>query len=340
MAPRNALANISFTVDSDSEDEVGAFPTPDSNTENKAPTRKPRSKAATKEKPMPVTKPAAKGRPATRRTSGGSHAATKKQSAGVSKKPGMRGRKPLGEKDNANASDTEEVDEFGDAEEAQPAQDTVKPSKRGRPAKAKKVAQEEEEQSVVEATMPAKKTRKAAEKPTTGAKTAPKGKAAATARSKVSKKIPEPEPELEEDSEVAADSFTIPETQPEPMDIEESIKIDEVPETVPPPPRPVPRRQGRPARPPSVVGQRRAGSVSDTERDPALRRKLGDLTKKLEAMTAKYDNLKEAATSGKESNFDQLKRRTDQVAKGMIAVAHFAENFLTYKQTKTPSLPP
>ena len=317
MAPRNAIANISFTVDSDSEDEVGAFPTPDSNTENKAPTRKPRAKAATKEKAMPATKPTAKGRPATRRASGGSVTAAKKQNAGISKKPGTRGRKPLGEKGNSNASDTEEVDEFGDADEALPAQETVKPIKRGRPAKAKK-AQEEEEQQDVEATVPAKKTHKVAEKPSTGTKAASKGRAAAAAKSRVAKKIPEPEPELEEESEVAPDAFTIPETQPEPMDIEESIEIDEVPETVPPPPRPIPRRQGRPARPPSV-GQRRAGSVSDTERDPALRRKLGDLTKKLEAMTVKYDNLKEAATSGKESNFDQLKRRTDQVAKGKSA---------------------
>jgi len=44
---------------------------------------------------------------------------------------------------------------------------------------------------------------------------------------------------------------------------------------------------------------------------------VGEITKKLEAMTTKYETLKEAATSSKDSNFDQLKRRTDQVAKGM-----------------------
>jgi hypothetical protein len=47
-----------------------------------------------------------------------------------------------------------------------------------------------------------------------------------------------------------------------------------------------------------------------------LRRKVGDLTKKLEAMTSKYETLKDAATSGKESNFEQLRKRTEQVAKG------------------------
>ena len=47
-----------------------------------------------------------------------------------------------------------------------------------------------------------------------------------------------------------------------------------------------------------------------------MRRKIGDLTKKLEAMSAKYENLKEAASAGKESNFDQLKKKTDQTVKG------------------------
>ena len=56
--------------------------------------------------------------------------------------------------------------------------------------------------------------------------------------------------------------------------------------------------------------------MSDTERDPVLRRKIGDLTKKLEVMAAKYETLKDVATSGKESNFEQLRRRTEQVAKG------------------------
>lgn len=327
MAPRNALANISFTVDSDSEDEVGAFPTPDSNTENKAPTRKPRGKAAQKEKPAPVARAAAKGRPATRRTSAGSVAGVKKQAAvGVAKQTGARGRKPLTEKENVNTSDTEEVDEFGDADDIAAIKEPAKPAKRGRPAKAKK-AQEEEEQEVAETTAPAKRTRKIADKPAAAIKAASKAKkTTAAAKGKAAKKAAEPEPE-EEDESAALDAFTIPETQPEPeymdVDIEESIEIDEVPETVPPPPRPIVRQaqqqQGRQGRQASA-GLRRAGSVSDTERDPALRRKVGDLTKKLEAMTAKYDTLKEAATSVKESNFDQLKRRTDQFARDQDAL--------------------
>jgi hypothetical protein len=97
--------------------------------------------------------------------------------------------------------------------------------------------------------------------------------------------------------------------------------VDEIPESMPPPPsRPSARRAQ--AQPNSRVrrqsaGVRRTGSVSDSERDPVMRRKVGDLTRKLDAMTAKYETLKETASSGKESNFEQLKKRTEQIAKGV-----------------------
>jgi hypothetical protein len=164
--------------------------------------------------------------------------------------------------------------------------------------------QEEEE---AQAPAPAKRGRKPAAKEPV-AKEEPKAKTAA--RSKNTKKAvqvgDEPEP------------MTIPETQPDPMDIEDSIEVEEIPESMPPPPRPSARRtQAQPsrARQPSA-GARRAGSASDSERDPVLRRKLGDLTRKLESMTVKYETLKDAASAGKESNFEQLKKRTEQTAKG------------------------
>jgi hypothetical protein len=138
---------------------------------------------------------------------------------------------------------------------------------------------------------------------------------------------------------------TIPETQPEPeadeMDVEDSIEVDEIPESMPPPPRPSARRaqaQASKARQTSA-GPRRAGSASDTERDPALRRKVGDLTRKLEAMALKYETLKDAASAGKESNFDQLKKRTEQVAKGKNDIQSVT-SMLTYVQTKTQSSSP
>jgi hypothetical protein len=316
MAPRSALANISYTVDSDSEDEMArdTFPTPDSNAENNGAARKTRGKPAQAAKATNAAKSTTKAKTAARRASGGSVLGVKKSGSSVAKKTGAKGgRKALAESANAGASDTEEVDEF-DAEDEVAAPEPVKPVKRGRPARAKKA---QEEEKVEEPVAPVKRGRKAAEA-VPASKSAPKAKTAPKAKSTKRTKEPEPEPETEPEPEQ-----TIQETQqdpePDPMDIEESIEVDEIPETMPPPPRPTGRRtqqQPKAARQPSV-GARRAGSVSDTERDPVLRRKLGDLTKKLEAMTTKYENLKEVATSDKGSTFEQLKKQTEQVAKSM-----------------------
>ena len=307
MAPRNALANISFTVDSASEDdlthdELNAMPTPDSNNENKAPARKGRGKAAQQAKAASTTKATAKGRSATRVTD--TKTTTKKA-------PAKPGRKAAAERKNGADSDAEEADELEEddvTEVAEPA----KPAKRGRPPKAKRA--QEEEEPAEEEPAPAKRGRKAVAAKEPVAKKEPKSKA--TAKSRSAKRGAESEAEPED--------FTIPETQAEPeddpMDIEDSVEVEEIPESMPPPPRPSARPSARRTaasrtRQPSD-GARRAGSVSDTERDPAMRRKVGDLTKKLEAMTAKYETLKDVATSGKESNFEQLRKRTEQVAKG------------------------
>jgi hypothetical protein len=316
MAPRSALANISFTVDSASDDditqdELNTLPTPESNAENKAPARKARGKAAQTKAMAPATKATAKGKTATRRVSGSSVLGVKKTNAAVSKKaPAKAGRKALAERNAVNGSDTEEVDEFDEPEVPAP----TKTTKRGRPAKAQKVQDEEMD----EAPAPAKRGRKPAVKET---------KTKATARPKRAEAEDEP--------------VTIPETQPEPdvdpMDIEDSIEVDEIPESMPPPPRPSARRaQAQPNRARQTsAGARRAGSASDSERDPVLRRKVGDLTRKLESMTVKYDTLREAASGGKESNFDQLKKRTEQTAKGMCR-GDDVRSKLTIPQTKTP----
>jgi len=312
MAPRNALANISFTVDSASEDdmtydELNAMPTPDSNTENKAPGRKARGTAAQPTKHAPVSKAIAKGRPATR------VAETKNEDSTTKKAPAKAGRKALVERKIGGDSDAEEADEL-EEDDIREAADIVKPTKRGRPAKAKKV-QETEELIEEEAVLVKRGRRAVAKEPV--AKKETKSKIAA--KSRTSKRGAGPEAGPEE--------FTIPETQaePDPMDVEDSVEIEEIPESMPPPPRPSAQpATRRPAaasrtRQPSATG-RRAGSASDTERDPAMRRKVGDLTKKLEAMTAKYETLKDVATSGKESSFEQLRKRTEQVTKGTMDV--------------------
>ncbi|KAF2019177.1 hypothetical protein BU24DRAFT_439449 [Aaosphaeria arxii CBS 175.79] len=319
-------------LDSASEDEMArddpnAFPTPDSNTENKAPARKPRGRAAQKDKESIATKAAAKPKAAGRRAAA---EGAKKQSVDVAKKTGTRGRKPLVEVQNAQTSDTEEVEEFAEEDEVA-APEPVKPAKRGRPAKAKKV----EEAPAAEIDAPAKKTRKGAESAATSKAVA---KAKTTAKSRTTKRVQEAEMELDEDPSTILETQAEPE--PEAMDIEESIEIEEIPETQPPPPRPIARRAQLKAQAghQTSAGPRRAGSVSDTERDPALRRKVGDLTKKLEAMTTKYDSLKEVATSGKESNFDQLKRRTDQTTKDQDALIKALKQQISEMQSRSADL--
>ncbi|KAF2464479.1 uncharacterized protein BDR25DRAFT_242357 [Lindgomyces ingoldianus] len=125
------------------------------------------------------------------------------------------------------------------------------------------------------------------------------------------------------------------------MDIEESIEVDEIPETLPPPPsRATARRAPQPSanqRQPAAA-HRRAGSASDSERDPALRRKLGDITRKLEAMTTKYESLKEVATSGKDTNFDQLKRKTEQASKDQDAIIKALKQQIAEYQSRTSDM--
>jgi hypothetical protein len=300
------------------------LPTPDSNAENKAPGRKQRGRPARTAEPAPVPKPAAKGRAASRRASGGSILGVTKKNAAVAKKTSAKGgRRALAERET-NVSDTEEVDEF-EGEDEMAVEEPVKPARRGRPTKAKK-AQAEEDEDMAEVAAPPKRGRKAAE-PVPEAKVATKSRGA--------KRAAELEPE-------PAPRTTIPETQPdpEPMDVEESIeKIEEeeIPETMPPPPRPSARRAQRlPQAPRQTSTARRAGSMSDTERDPALRRKVGDLTKKLEAMTTKYENLKEVATSQRESNFEKLQRQTEQASKRTYPLRVALSSWLTPLQSKTP----
>lgn len=311
MAPRGAAANLSFTVDSASEDEsrdeLNAFPTPDSNIENKAPAGKPRGKAAQMAKTAAATKNTTKAKTSARHASGDKVLGVKKQGAVVAKKPG---RKALKERHPANGSDTEEVDEFdGEEEVAQPVEQAK--TRRGRPPKV--TTQEEEKPAKTAAT---RKTRKAVDEEPPPKKDT---KAKAATKQKATRRKPEPEAE----TDTMAIPVTQPEPEPDPMDVEQSIEIDEIRETQPPPPQPPARtvqQRSRVAQQTSAA-PRRAGSVSDTERDPALRRKVGDLTKKLEAMTTKYETLKEVASSAKESNFDQLKKRTEQTAKGMLLIS-------------------
>lgn len=140
----------------------------------------------------------------------------------------------------------------------------------------------------------------------------------------------------------------IPETQQDAEDIEQSI--EEIPETMnvaqaPTPPQvqrfvqrprstsvqPAPGLQPRAsarsvsAQPTYPQPRQRSGSASGTERerrggDPELRRKFNDLSTKYDNLNLKYQNLQEIGSSSADSNFEKLKRASDQKAKDADAL--------------------
>jgi len=336
MPPRAKAPKISEMLDSASEDEfqrstLDDLATPDSAIENRPPpARGGRGRGA--KAAVDVAKPAGRGRGAGRGTGTGTTA--KKGKTAAAGKKAQPSRKVLSERDNnGNMSDAEEGDEFADAEEVEEVAAApvaaAKPTRRGRPPAKAKAAQEEE--PVAEAPKPKKRGRQPAEpKEPKVAAAAPK---AATKAKTTKRAQPEPEPEPEQENQ---EPTTIAETQPDPdpMDIDpsETIEVSEIPDSMPPPPsRPAAtaaaNRRAAAIPPRSESRQRtippgarmRAGSASDTERgtsDPQLRRKLGEMTKKFETLQVKYDNLKETASTTKTSNFEQLRARTEKVAKG------------------------
>jgi DNA repair exonuclease SbcCD ATPase subunit len=136
---------------------------------------------------------------------------------------------------------------------------------------------------------------------------------------------------------------TIPETQPDPQDmedVEQSIEVDpdsmniaQVP-TPPPAARFVQRTAQLPllprpsSRAPSVpvayIPQReRSGSAVAPDRrggDPELRRALNELTKKYEDLQTRYASLEEIGKTSADSNFARLKSASDQKSRDADAL--------------------
>lgn len=252
-------------------------------------------------------------------------AATGKKAA-VARKPS---REVLSERRSPNRSEDEieMEDELGNEDVVEEPVQAKKTAKRGKKAA---VAQKED---VDAAPAPAAKLTKkgrgkleeepaapAAEQSKKSARGRPKGSKATTGAASV-------KPE-------AAQSV-VPETQPEPelMDVEQSIEVDEFAEAqselepAPEPVEPTRRAARQPARqtsnqPASRRGQvngKRAGSASDTERGGSgaeMRRRLGEMTKELDKLRLRYDDLRAVGVQDRESNFDRLKKSTDQREKG------------------------
>ena len=285
--------------------------TPDSAVENVAPPRKKSGQISSKvaSNSSKVTK----ARPPTKRTSGGG---TKKATA----KKTSTSRKALADRTNArDESEVEEVEEFDESMEideaerpAPVAKNNKKPGTHERnqgQTQTKRVRKkqeqydendEEENENFAQKPMPKKQSRSAPKAPT------------AKGRAPSNKQAPPKE-----------QHHIPPSTRHDPMDVDpttmigdEESTIDSLPLAPIAKPQPTVRvrsewRQRRPERTRSASASDREGRTTD----PALRRKLGDATKKLENLEIKYRNLQEIGSRTAETNFEKLKKASDERAK-------------------------
>lgn len=142
---------------------------------------------------------------------------------------------------------------------------------------------------------------------------APVGKKGRPGRKGKGKAQEEPAPEQQSPEKVIQET-QVPEVEMETeVDIEEySILENSIPE--------VKRKESRPynesRRRQMSVSRHRAGSASDTERnEPAVRRRLGELTKKLENVEGKYQDLREVGVKEAEKTFDRYKKAAEEKTK-------------------------
>ena len=298
-------ATLSGLVDSDSEDDQFGIPTPDSAAENKMPAKKVRGRpkaAPTKPAPTKVTKTKAKA-PA-RRTSGRlvAKAMEMEVDATPAPAPTKTKRPALKDKTNQYAGDEDELDEFdrdmvmdGTVEDSMVAAKKTKSKvtkmavvARGKSGKAPK--QNDSIQEAPEAAKP---------------------KARATKKTGPAKKEKLAEPSAEK---------IVQETQYEEMDVDTDADVDEVvEEPISKPARSISRTHSHSRQRQTSVQRRRAGSASDTERnDPALRRKLGEITKKYEVLNIKYQDLRQIGVKEAERNMDKLRKEGESTNKSKL----------------------
>jgi len=299
--PKIKHSTLSGLVESDSDSGqfIDAMPTPDSAAENKAPGRKARGRP--KVAPAKVTKTKAPAR----RTSGRLNAKAQSKTTAPTKSK----RPALADKTNQQyASETEEVEDF-EQDEDMVMEGTVEGLAAVKKTKLKPIQKAATGRGKV--SKPVKEISRADYSIDDSTPEAPKLESRATKKGGAHKKqIPqEPPPEK-----------VILESQVPAIDIGEDAD-EEVEQTVSKTAHNVrsrPRSQSR-LRQPSVQ-RRRAGSASDTERnDPALRRKLGEITKKYENLHLKYQDLRELGLKESERNFEKLKKHSEEKTKsGLI----------------------
>ena len=318
MSKAKAITPVTGPVDSDMEDELdspeaNAQPSPDSNQENKAGSGKrgrPSRKAASAR--------FSKAKAPAKRTNSGTMAGKKKAAP---KKRTVGKRVPLKEQANVqHASDTEVGLVNAPAhEEADPIEDVSMDEQPPveEPPKSKKPVGRGRKAASKESKPQAKATEKDGEFEYT-----PIRNVGNEMFSRLQANANAPAGRGEENSRKPKNSKSteIAETQAEPMDVDPPSVAedneDAIPQSV--------YRQANNLRPTSKtrqppVNRRRAESASDAERnvtDPALRRKLGDMTKKVDNLERRYNNLREIGVKEAEANFEKLKAQSEAKTKG------------------------
>jgi hypothetical protein len=110
--------------------------------------------------------------------------------------------------------------------------------------------------------------------------------------------------------------FEIPETQ-QPDATGSDIGDHDDLEDLPVSQSPQRAKVGRGSAPvPSSVSKRPLHTTSPDKGDPALRRRLGEMTQKYESLEHKYRDLKEIAVKEAERNFDKLRKQSEEKSKG------------------------
>ncbi len=91
------------------------------------------------------------------------------------------------------------------------------------------------------------------------------------------------------------------------IDHTEQIELEDV--SVP---EPEPRRRALGSQSPRKL----AGQDASEGGEPALRRRLGEMSRKFESLEQKYRDLREVAVKDAERNFDKLKKQGEEKANG------------------------
>ena len=325
MPKAKTAASLPGLIDSNMEDDIQMMPTPDSNKENALPSKKNRGRPKTT---------AAKDSTAKVRKTNPSKAKTATKKTKTQRVPlneeinGELGIDPeKGDVDSLQEKADDEIDVEPAATREEDAemiisQDEKVPGRRKPAEKSKQAAEEDVKKVSKEQVEGTEKDGEFKNTPTTTrqrrgpAKGPPVTKKPTVAQPQISADPPIPE-------------GVIPETQqPEPMELDQSGLPGEEDEDEGTLPQST-YKQSNYARAPSKqrqppVVRKQTGSASDTERtgnDPAIRRKLDEMTKKFESLELKYKNLREVGIKEAEVNFEKLKKQSEERTQGTLRVS-------------------